>query len=120
MTEKGEWSGNGTTIQGSSLDIGRGSGNSICDGACRGSHLRPERRHPGNTDNVCHVDSWTPLHQASQIGRLKVVKELIKSGADIHAKGNNGNTPTPLYYASYWVEVAQYLKGVIEQREKDK
>lgn len=48
-----------------------------------------------NTDAMANT---TPLHTASAAGQLAVVTKLLKSGADVNAKGSDNNTP--LHYAS--------------------
>jgi ankyrin repeat protein len=42
-------------------------------------------------------NGWTPLHEASHMGRIHVVRFLVEHGADINARNKAGETP--LYYA---------------------
>ena len=36
---------------------------------------------------------WTPLHEASNHGRLGVARELLRAGADCNAQGLDNNSP---------------------------
>ena len=36
---------------------------------------------------------WTPLHEASNHGRLNVARELLRAGADSNAQGLDNNSP---------------------------
>jgi len=39
------------------------------------------------------VVGWTPLHEASNHGRLNVARELLRAGADSNAQGLDNNSP---------------------------
>jgi len=39
------------------------------------------------------VLGWTPLHEASNHGRLSVARELLRAGADSNALGLDNNSP---------------------------
>ena len=41
----------------------------------------------------CGVLGWTPLHEASNHGRLNVARELLRAGADSNAQGLDNNSP---------------------------
>ena len=41
---------------------------------------------------LCTLD-WTPLHEACNRGHYKIVRVLLKAGADVNAKGLEGDTP---------------------------
>ena len=41
----------------------------------------------------CGSAGWTPLERAAWNGRVEVVKYLIGEGADIHRRGQHGDTP---------------------------
>ena len=44
-----------------------------------------------NVNTRCKKSGWTPLHVHVQAGRkVDVVTELLRHGADIEAKDNNG------------------------------
>ena len=36
---------------------------------------------------------WTPLHEASNHGRLCVARELLRAGADSNSQGLDNNSP---------------------------
>jgi FOG: Ankyrin repeat len=59
-----------------------------------------------------HSDSVTPLFIATQKGYLRVVKELLKKGADTYQASNDGTTP--LQYAEMYGldEIAAVLREV--------
>ena len=46
---------------------------------------------------AAHDARATPLHKAARAGDLHAVEALIKAGANVNARDNDGNTP--LYYA---------------------
>ena len=49
---------------------------------------------------------WTPLHQAAQDGDVKVVSELIDSGADVDAEDEVSIVcmcHTKYIFSSFWV-----------------
>lgn len=54
--------------------------------------------HPGII-NKKNDNGMTPLHKAVEQNRMKIVKLLIKEGADVNAKDNADHTP--LYYTAF-------------------
>ena len=42
-------------------------------------------------------NGWQPIHEAARAGHLDVVKYLIKEGANVDARTNQGRGGTPLY-----------------------
>ncbi len=69
-------------------------------------------------DEECGV---TPLHLASSIGYIDIIRMLLEKGADINAQDNYGQTP--LYYASGQnnVEIVRMLlEGGADIEAKDK
>lgn len=42
---------------------------------------------------VCGLVGWTPLHEASNHGRVTVARELLRAGADSNAQGLDNNSP---------------------------
>jgi len=39
------------------------------------------------------LTGWTPLHEASNHGRVGVARELLRAGADCNAQGCDNNSP---------------------------
>ncbi|WP_264376211.1 MULTISPECIES: ankyrin repeat domain-containing protein [unclassified Wolbachia] len=72
--------------------------------------------------NAADVEGYTALHLAVTEKRLEIVRELIKSGADVNAE-EYGNKCTPLHLACMVgkVEIVEELVkagGEIEQADK--
>jgi len=42
---------------------------------------------------VSLIIGWTPLHEASNHGRISVARELLRAGADSNAQGLDNNSP---------------------------
>lgn len=71
--------------------------------------------------SIWEADNNTPLLAAAWEGRVKMVKSLIKAGADVNAKNERGLTP--LHKACTWgnTEVAKALiKAGADVNAKDK
>jgi ankyrin repeat protein len=60
--------------------------------------------------NVGDRRRFTPLHAASQEGRLEVIQLLLDCGASANAQDNWGHTPRFQASARSHVEVAQLLR----------
>lgn len=45
------------------------------------------------------VNGWQPIHEGARGGHLSIVELLVKSGANVNTRANNGKGPTPLYLA---------------------
>jgi hypothetical protein len=45
---------------------------------------------------VCQRDGWTPLHWASRVGNLDIVRLLAKYGANLNVQDRWGTTPLML------------------------
>ncbi len=56
-----------------------------------------------------NVMNETPLHTFCFWGDLPAVKKLLTAGADINAKGENGNTPLTYAVMSISLDVITYL-----------
>ena len=50
----------------------------------------------GASVSALNKDGQTPLHLASQVGRLYVVRMLIERGADVSAQDKDSQTPLHL------------------------
>ena len=50
---------------------------------------------------------WRPLHEAARAGRAKAIEYLIKEGAQVNERTNNGQGGSPLWYvhAMFWFAV---------------
>ena len=70
----------------------------------------------GGNIKVKAKNGETPLHRASEEGRLDVVKFLVANKANINAKNNNEQSPLHISIADYHTDVAEYLrsKGRVE------
>jgi ankyrin repeat protein len=49
--------------------------------------------------NAYASDGWTPLHLAAYFGNNAAVKELLRRGAEVDARAQNGSNVTPLHSA---------------------
>ncbi len=49
------------------------------------------------------TNGWTALLYVSQYGNLEIVKELIKSGADVNKANNSGWTPLMIASTYAWI-----------------
>jgi ankyrin repeat protein len=73
--------------------------------------------------NEKDIDNHTALHWASQKGYYKIVKLLIKSGADMDVKNNNYDTKTALHWASekgYYKIVKLLIESGADMNIKDR
>lgn len=66
-------------------------------------HLHLHNRHIG----------WTPLHEACVYGHTKVVLLLLKHGANVNARGMDGDSPLHDAVANAHLEVGKVLHSVI-------
>jgi len=55
------------------------------------------------------VIGWTPLHEASNHGRVSVARELLRAGADSNAQGLNNDSPLHDAAVNGHVEVCRFL-----------
>lgn len=55
------------------------------------------------------TEEWTPLHLASVSGSAHVVSVLLRSGADVNAISDRGDTPLHLVVTSGCLEAARSL-----------
>jgi ankyrin repeat protein len=53
-----------------------------------------------DTVNAYAYDGWTPLHLAAFFGHTAAVRDLLQSGADVHALSHNSLKNTPLHAAT--------------------
>ena len=60
--------------------------------------------------NQAMQDGTTPLHAASHMGHLDVVKYLVEAGADINSSNYEGGTPLALPRQGSHKKVVAYLK----------
>ena len=58
-----------------------------------------------------HV-GWTPLHEACVYGHTKVVLLLLKHGANVNARGMDGDSPLHDAVANAHLEVCIHVSGV--------
>ena len=57
-----------------------------------------------NDPTVLHrsdSNGWKPIHEAARSGHTEVIEYLIKEGADVNARTNNGNGASPLWWAEH-------------------
>ena len=60
----------------------------------RAYHLGPSLMRCSSYDvRGCRLIGWTPLHEASNHGRVSVARELLRAGADSNAQGLDDNSP---------------------------
>lgn len=69
---------------------------------------RSERSYlrPGN-DRVLSVAGMAALHEAVLTGNLEVVKLLVKYGADVHQRDEDGWTPLHMACSDGYPEIAK-------------
>jgi len=66
----------------------------------------------GVSVNKANIFGLTPLHIAAMKGNLEVSRCLVRSGAEIDLRSNNGKTSYNLAIEGQKDEVAEYLKSV--------
>jgi ankyrin repeat protein len=44
-------------------------------------------------------NGWRPIHEAARGGQAEVVEYLVKNGADVNERTNEGQGATPLWWA---------------------
>lgn len=94
----------------------------IIEAAMKGDLAKIQALVEENPDlvNVKDQEQSTPLHRAAEAGHLKIVKYLIKEGAEVNAWNNAHQNP--LLYAAYkgHSEIVNYLlENGAEYRERD-
>ena len=86
-------------VSNQNLDINQkmgGEENTVLHAAVyRGDHslLKSILSHSKINVNVKNAEGKTPLHIATELGDVKVVKALCKAGADVNVVDNNGKSP---------------------------
>ena len=70
-----------------------------------------EQLERGMTPHCTDRHGNTPLHIACQHGLRRIVKSLLRVGADINAGNREGNTPLHMCYAYHYEELGDYLKS---------
>ena len=70
-----------------------------------------EQLERGMTPHCTDRNGNTPLHIACQHGLRRIVKSLLRCGADINAGNREGNTPLHMCYGYHYEELGDYLKS---------
>ena len=70
-----------------------------------------EQLERGMTPHCTDRNGNTPLHIACQHGLRRIVKSLLRVGADINAGNREGNTPLHMCYGYHYEELGDYLKS---------
>ena len=78
--------------------------------ACRSIYMVRLLIASGIDVNISGSGGWTALMSASFKGQFDVVKELIKAGADVDARDENGKTAEAYARKEGFDEVARYLQ----------
>ncbi|KAF4521354.1 hypothetical protein B566_EDAN006943 [Ephemera danica] len=64
---------------------------------------------------------WTPLHEASNRGRLQVAEWLLRAGANVNAQGFDADTPLHDAAVNGHVELVQLLlRHGADQHQKNR
>ena len=68
--------------------------------------------------DVKNADGWTALHLAAELDQLETVKMLVKAGANIHARNNDGQTALEVAKKSDFEPVAarNYLQSLMQPK----
>ena len=81
------------------VDCPNRNGSTLLDYASRGSRRNDRYRvarlliERGADPNTRGYGGFTPLHWASEAGRIETARLLIEHGANVEAKNNRGKTP---------------------------
>jgi ankyrin repeat protein len=75
--------------------------------------------HGANVNTQNNYNYYTPLHYASQSGKLEIARLLLDHGADVHIQSSDGVTPFQVAIHHSHHDIAQLLLDSGAKREEE-